>query len=175
MAVHQEPTSRKTPYPAQIQGGRHESSNLPPQQGFNRELLRVKAHWITDIFPDELVVQEKTISIIRNQFLTSFVETMPVRDIGRVVYINTPFFAGIQILGKNTAHELHIGGLDKKQAMKAKQLVEGLLLEDSGSIEIPGWMESKAHAHGDALQQAGKDLLSDSLTRNKYYRRSDRD
>ena len=98
-------TGRNMPYPAQIQSGKVESSTLPSQKGYNRELLKLKAHWITDIFPDELVVQEKTISIIRNQFLVSFIETMPVRDIGRVVYIDTPFFAGIQIIGKNTAHQ----------------------------------------------------------------------
>ena len=88
-------TGRNMPYPAKIQSGKVESSTLPSQTGYNRELLKLKAHWITDIFPDELVVQEKTISIIRNQFLVSFIETMPVRDIGRVVYIDTPFFAGI--------------------------------------------------------------------------------
>lgn len=168
MAFSRQQAHKKIPYPDRIQSGRYESSNLPAQQDFNRELLRVKAHWITDIFPDELVVQEKTISIVRNHFLTSFVETMPVCDIGRVVYINTPFFAGIRILGKNTAHELRIGGLNKTYAMKAKQLIEGLLLEESGSIEIPGWMESKAYKHGAALQQAGKDWLSDAPARDKH-------
>ncbi len=160
---------RKQPYPAQIQSGKVESSTLPSQKGYNRELLKLKAHWITDIFPDELIVQEKTISIVRNQFLASFIETMPVRDIGRVVYINTPFFAGLQIIGKNTAHELHIKGLNKRQAMNARELIEGLLLEETGAIDIPGWMESKAH--GAALQQAGKDLLNGSLSQNKHYRR----
>lgn len=97
---------------------------------------RQQAH----IFPDELVVQEKTISIVRNHFLTSFVETMPVCDIGRVVYINTPFFAGIRILGKNTAHELRIGGLNKTYAMKAKQLIEGCCWKNPVLSRYPaGW------------------------------------
>ena len=54
-------TGRNMPYPAQIQTGRVESRSLPSTKNHNRELLRVKAHWIADIFPDELVIQEKTI------------------------------------------------------------------------------------------------------------------
>ena len=159
---------RKQPYPAQIQSGKVESSTLPSQKGYNRELLKLKAHWITDIFPDELVVQEKTISIIRNQFLVSFIETMPVRDIGRVVYIDTPFFAGIQIIGKNTAHQLQIKGLNKRLAMDARELIEGLLLEEAGTIDMPDWIGSKDH--GAALQRAGKDMLNGLLIQNKHYR-----
>jgi hypothetical protein len=116
-----------------------ESSNLPSTRNYNRELLKVRAVWIADIFPDELVIQERTVSVIRNEFLVSYVETMPVKDIGRVVYVNTPLFAGIKVLGKNTAHELHIKGLRKRQALWAKDILEGLLLEKSGDIDIPDW------------------------------------
>lgn len=154
MADAHDNIDRKVPYPDHIQAGHHMSSNLPTEHNFNRELLRVKAHWVTDLFPDELVVQEKTISMIRNQFLTSYVETIPIRDIGRVVYIDTPFFAGIQVLGKNTAHELHVGGLNKAKAMNAKQLIEALLLESAGEIEITDWVNKSAHAHADALRHA---------------------
>lgn len=161
-------SNQKSRYPDTIQDGLFQSKDLPSQQNFNRELLRLKAHWITDLFPDVLVVHEKTVSIIRNQLFTSFVETIPLRDIGRVVYINTPFFAGIQIIGKNTAHELHIGGLNKNQAIQAKQLLEGLILENSGLIEIPGWMETTTHEHRVALSQAGKDNMTQKLSQNKH-------
>lgn len=161
-------TGRNMPYPAQIQSGRVESRSLPSTKNHNRELFRVKAHWITDIFPDELVIQEKTISVIRNEFLVSYVETMPVKDIGRVVYIDTPFFAGIQIIGKNTAHQLQIKGLNKRLAMDARELIEGLLLEEAGTIDMPDWIGSKDH--GAALQRAGKDMLNGLLMQNKHYR-----
>jgi hypothetical protein len=155
MADTQVQSDRTMPYPAAIQEGRVESSNLPSTKNHNRELLRTKAHWIVDLFPDVLVVQEKTISVIRNHLLVSFVETMPVRDIGRVVYVNVPFFAGLRIIGKNTAHELYIHGLNKMQAMKAKEIIEGLMLDDKGIVDIPEWLDVETRRHH--LLQAGHD------------------
>ncbi|MCA2293004.1 hypothetical protein JF735_05210 [Mycobacterium avium] len=106
------------------------------------------------MFPDELVIQEKTISVICNQFLVSYVETLPVRDIGRVVYVDTVFFGGLRIIGKNTQHELKIKGLNKQQAIKAKEIIEGLLLEDSGVVDVPHWVE--ADRRRDMLAEAGR-------------------
>lgn len=147
-------TGRKMPYPAQIQTGRVESRSLPSTKNRNRELFRVKAHWIADIFPDELVIQEKTISVIRNEFLVSYVETIPIKDIGRVVYVNTPIFGGLRIIGKNTAHELNIRGLNKKMAVEAKDIIEGLLLEDSGVVDIPHWIQTEKRR--EMLADAGR-------------------
>ncbi len=157
-------TGRNMPYPAQIQTGRVESRSLPSTKNHNRELLRVKAHWIADIFPDELVIQEKTISVIRNEFLVSYVETMPVRDIGRVVYVSTLIFNGLRIIGKNTAHELNIHGLTKKAAVEAKEVIEGLLLEDAGVVDIPHWIQTEERRN--MLADAGRnpdhhDVLTD--------------
>lgn len=148
-------TGRNMPYPAQIQTGRVESRSLPSTKNHNRELFRAKAHWIADIFPDELVIQEKTISVVRNEFLVSYVETMPVKDIGRVVYVNTPIFGGLRIIGKNTAHELNIKGLNKKAAVEAKEVIEGLLLEDAGVVDIPHWIQTEKRR--DMLADAGRD------------------
>ena len=147
-------TGRRTPYPAQIQSGRVESSSLPSTKNRNRELYKVKAHWIADIFPDELVIQEKTISVVRNEFLVSYVETMPVKDIGRVVYVNAPIFGSLRIIGKNTAHELNIKGLNKKAAVEAKEIIEGLLLEDAGVVDIPHWIQTEKRR--DMLADAGR-------------------
>lgn len=154
MADDRDNANRKTPYPAIIQSGRVESSSLPSTKNRNRELCRVKAHWIADIFPDELVIQEKTISVVRNEFLVSYVETIPVRDIGRVVYVNTPIFGGLRIIGKNTAHELNIKGLNKKAAVEANEIIEGLLLEDSGAVDIPHWIQTEKRR--DMLAEAGR-------------------
>ncbi len=154
MVDDQNKISRRTPYPAQIQSGRVESSSLPSTKNHNRELFRVKAHWITDIFPDELVIQEKTISVVHNDFLFSYVETMPVKDIGRIVYVNTLFFGGLRIIGKNTAHELNIKGLNKKAAVEAKEIIEGLLLEDSGVVDVPHWIQTEKRR--DMLADAGR-------------------
>jgi len=136
---------RAPPYPASVYGtypGTPKSNTLPATNDTNQELFRVRAAWIVDLFPDELVIQEKTVSIIRNSFLVSFVETLPIKDIGRVILIVTPIYDGIQILGKNVAHELHIRGVTKDKAERAKEVLEGLLLEEKGEINVPQWLRT---------------------------------
>lgn len=107
---------------------------------YNRKLLAIRASRWADFFPDELVIQEKTISVVKREFMVSYVQTIPVKDIGRVVYVDIPFFAGLEILGKNTAHDLKISGLKKVDALKAKEVLEGLMLEDLNATELPHWI-----------------------------------
>lgn len=145
---------RSEPYPLNIQSGLHESSTLPSVRNHNRELYRARASRWAEIFPDELVIQEKTISIIRRQFLVSFIETLPVKDVGRVVLVDTPIFDGLRILGKNVAHDLRIKGLRKDQARHAKEIIEGLLLEEKGEVEIPQWLSTEER--GEMLATAGQ-------------------
>lgn len=122
----------------------------------NHELFRLHASRFVDLFPNELVIKEKTVSVIDNQFLFSSIETMPVRDIGRVVYVNTPVFGGLRIIGKNTQHQLSIKGLNKKQAMAAKEIIDGLILEDTGVIDVPYWNEAD-NRRDELAEAAGRD------------------
>ncbi len=146
--------NRATSYRENIQQGKVQSVGLPATGSRNRELFRIKASRLVDFFPDELVVQEKTVSVVRREFMVSFVETLPVRDLGRVIYVNTPLFSGLRLLGKNTAHELHIKGLNKAEAMRAKDILEGLLLDDQGVVDVPEWLDSSTRRQ--ALEQAGQ-------------------
>ncbi len=109
-------------------------------EDYNRKLLAIRASRWTDLFPDELLIQEKTISVIKRTFMMSAVQTIPVKDIGRVVYVDMPLFGGLEILGKNTAHDLKISGLKKVEALKAKEVLEGLLLEDLNATEMSHWI-----------------------------------
>jgi hypothetical protein len=109
----------------------------------NRELYRARSYRWADLFPDELVVSEKTISVIKNDPLISAVQTIPIKDVGRVVFVDKIIFASLEILGKNTAHDLRIGGINKKKARRAKKIIEGLLLEDQGEISLPSWIEAE--------------------------------
>lgn len=109
----------------------------------NQELYRLKSSRLADFFPNELIIQDQTVSVIKNNFLNSQVETIPIRDIGRVIYIDTPFFAGLEILGKNTAHDLKLKGLIKRDAQKAKQIIEGLLLETQSDDNTTDYLKTQ--------------------------------
>lgn len=130
------------PYPADITLDASEPLPLASVHSQNRELMRIRASRWVDLFPDELIVQEKTVSIVRHTLFVSEAETLPVKDIGRVVFVDTPFFDGLRILGKNVAHDLHIKGLYRKDALHAKDVIEGLLLEENDSVHIPTWLSN---------------------------------
>lgn len=140
-------------------------ATLSSKNDTNRELFRVRASWIVDFFPDELVIQERTVSVIRNSFLVSFVETLPIKDIGRVILIDTPIFDGIQILGKNVAHDLHIKGLNKAVAERAKEVLEGLLLAEKGEIDVPQWL--RIDEKDELLAAAARDPLHHPLPKHQ--------
>lgn len=156
----------RVPHPSIAQVRPVKSNTLPTRNDTNQELFRVRAAWIVDFFPDELVIQEKTVSIIRNSFLVSFVETLPIKDIGRVILIDTPIFDGIQILGKNVAHDLHIKGLAKDKAQYAKEVLEGLLLEEKGAIDIPQWL--RTDEKDDLLAAASRGELHHPLPKHHH-------
>jgi hypothetical protein len=133
-------TGRIAPYSTDGRTGKSVSNDLPNVHTHNRELFRLKSSRFVALFPDELIIQEKTVSVIRRGLFMSAVETLPIKDIGRVVYVDAPFFAGLQILGKNPSHDLHIKGLNKGEAMHAKEVIEGLLLEDEAVVEMPVYL-----------------------------------
>jgi len=114
-------------------------------QQLNRELYRSRSSILVDLFPDELVIQEKTISVIKRDLFISSTQTITIKDIGRVVYTDGIIFGTLEILGKNTAHDLRIRGLTKARAVTAKRIIEGLILEDQAVIEMPDWIQAEQH------------------------------
>src|SRR5258706_15529131 len=108
--------TRTRPYPSTIQPGFYESSNLPPTQNHNRVLFRVKAVWPFDWYPDELVIQEKTVSAVKREFMLKYVETMPIKDIGEVVVIETLFLASVTLASTSPVYQLKIKCLRKSDA-----------------------------------------------------------
>jgi hypothetical protein len=126
-----------TPVPANFPGGHMDSHGLPTIEKYNRELFRLKASFMSGIFPKEIVIQEKTISVVRHELLMTNVETVSVGEIAGVIFIDKIIFASIKILGKSQYDNLYIRNLHKKEAHYAKALIEGLLLEDEGSINVP--------------------------------------
>lgn len=131
------PTGQSSPYPESAQAHAVETNSVPMVHCSNRELFRVRASLLVGIFRDEMVIQEKTVSIIHNGFLSSYVETLPIRDIGRVIEFNTALLCGLRILGKNPSHDIRMSGLSRQDVLQSKLLLEGLLLEDREEIEVP--------------------------------------
>ena len=90
----------------------------------DKELFRVKSFWMLDLFPNELIIRQKTLHVILRDFLSSNIETMMLDDISVVQVNNGIFFSSLVIRYRNPHEDLQISKIPKAQAMKAKAVLD---------------------------------------------------
>lgn len=114
-----------------------EKKILPVSEA-SRELFRARGAWPFDFFPDELVIEEKRIIVKRNMFpFFSTVSTIPINNLLIFELTNSIFFSSVFIkgaYGDNLATTFC--WLTHKDAQKAKEIVDGLRLKESESLEV---------------------------------------
>ncbi len=98
-----------------------------------------------DLFPDKYVVQDKTISIVRKRFfLSAWSETIPIKDIGSVRIYTGPFFATVILIKKILPPiSIELRTLWKKDAIKAKEILDALILKENKLITLPKGISQK--------------------------------
>lgn len=96
------------------------------------EPFRVKTKGLFEFFPDELVIEKKIVTIIKREFLSTNIETIPVREIGEVDLSEAgPFISTTLTIKERTAgREVEIKGLPKEKAEEAERLIEKLIREE---------------------------------------------
>ncbi len=105
---------------------------------FNSILFSAKTVWPFQLFADRLIIQEKNIGIIRKSFfMTHWSDTIQLNDIGSVILNSGPFLASLSIYLKLPQKEFTINNLQKRHAVYAKELIDGLLLVKENLITIP--------------------------------------
>lgn len=102
------------------------------------EVLRIKAVWPFDFFPDELIIEEKRIVVNRRHFfLFNTIDTIPISNIFVFEVTHALFFSSIYIKGGEFGGiEVEIKWLKLKDAKRAKQIVDGLYMREKGLIEV---------------------------------------
>jgi hypothetical protein len=130
----EEETMKERPQPSQ-------PKSVQSVQNQNPVLFSTKTYWPYDPFPDNLVIQEKTISFFRKNIFSSGVyQTIPVNKIsGSVIYIY-PGFAVLTINVKEEeakAETTHNFPLKKDVALQAKEILDGLVLKEQNIINFP--------------------------------------
>jgi hypothetical protein len=83
------------------------------------------------LFPNELIIRKKSITVVKRDFLTSNVETFLVKDIGLVQINNAVFFSQIRVSYKAPYEDILIAKLLKEEAKQAKSLLDRLMLMKS--------------------------------------------
>ena len=104
----------------------------------SKELLRAKGKWPFDLFPDELIIEEKRIVIKRNIFpFFSTTTTLPISRLTLFEWNKSILFSSVFIKGAYTDNiEITISWLSHRDAKKAKELIDGLSMKQNEAMEI---------------------------------------
>jgi len=91
-----------------------------------------------DLFPDSITISGNKIEISNSNFFASHqTSSIPLRDIANVEIQTSPFFASLKII--NIRYPMHphiLQYLKKRDAIKAKNIIDGLLVAMSQGADI---------------------------------------
>lgn len=102
-------------------------------------LFRAKTVFPFDFFPDDLIIDTEKVSvIIRDFFIAEQIFSIPIKHITHLSVEHGAFLAKLQILpGRIFQNQvLSIGHLKKKDAIKARNIIQGLVIADKENVTI---------------------------------------
>lgn len=119
-----------------------------PLSEASKELLRISSFWPFDLFPDEVIIEEKRVIINqRDFFLAHNVRTFLVNEI-TICQVNRAI-----LFSSLTINDITISWLKAEDAQKAKQLIDGLYMREKGVIEVK---EEDPLTQADILEKVGE-------------------
>lgn len=93
----------------------------------NRCIISISSNFLWNLFPTTINVEESRVTFIFRQFLSSQSHSVDIKDISNVFIESSLFSATLQIVSKTyIQNDIKIGNLNKKQAVKARMIIEGL-------------------------------------------------
>jgi len=93
----------------------------------NRCIISISSVFPWNFFPNTIDVEESRITIIFRQLFTSQSHSLDIKDISNVRIESGFFFATLQIVSKTfTQNDIKVEYLKKKDAYRAKDIIEGL-------------------------------------------------
>jgi hypothetical protein len=103
-----------------------------------RVLFRCSAVFPFDFFPDELSIEETRINIIEREFwATAEIKAVGISEITEVAVSTTILFATLRIGSRTFIDNLvEIRFLRKKDAMKARRIIEGLRILSGQDVDL---------------------------------------
>lgn len=101
-------------------------------------LIRLKGFFPLDLFPDEIVVDANKINIVYRYFIESEdTKSILIEDVEDVIIQTIPFFATLIIIDRRDPEKpTKIGFLKKKEAYRAKRIIEGLIIAKKKHIDV---------------------------------------
>lgn len=108
-------------------------------------LLRAQTVFPFSLFPDTIIIDTTKLSVIRKQmFATEHITTIPLKDISDATVQTALFLATLTVVymprasspGMVQPVEDHITSLKRADAMRAKDIIKGMLVASSENIDI---------------------------------------
>lgn len=101
-------------------------------------LFKCKSIFPFDLFPTDVIVDTRKVNIVFNQFFYSrAVQSIPIDNIFDVTTESNPFFAKMKIVDVGYRNnEIVINHLWKKDAEKARDLIQGLIVANQQGVKI---------------------------------------
>lgn len=103
-----------------------------------RVLLRANTFFPFDFFPDEIVIDENQVNIIRRRFIaTKDIESILISEIKSVTVSTSLFFSSLTISRlKPNYEDINIDYLPNQAAKDARQIIQGLMVSEKAEVDI---------------------------------------
>jgi hypothetical protein len=126
----------------------------------DKVLFSTKTVFPFDFFPDTLTINGNKIDlVISNFFFSSATTSIPLRDIANVEIETSPFFAKLKIVNIRYPMEpVEMSYLKKGEAVKAKNIIDGLLVSMSQGADVAAVDPKKMQAH---IEKVGTSAVED--------------
>ncbi len=117
---------------------RHEENFGNLVEKSDRVLIKIKAIFPFDFFPNELSVDVNKVNIITNYCLSQKVHSVMIKDICDVYIYKGLFFASLSIVdwGFDRNRSITINYLSKNKADKVLKIIQGLMVSAKQNIDI---------------------------------------
>ncbi len=129
------PQSEETPQPAK-QTATQKLDKIVNKT--NRVLHKTSSIWPFTMFIDDLVIDENKINFVfRTFFWSDHIHSILIRDISDVIVETSVLFARIKVIDRGfTEGSITISYLNKKEAILARRLIQGLAVAYENKIDL---------------------------------------
>ncbi|MFO0703596.1 MAG: hypothetical protein U0525_02625 [Patescibacteria group bacterium] len=109
-----------------------------PASDASKEIIRISGKRPFDLSPDELIIEEKRIVYKKNYFpWTSVVSTFLIDKMLECELTHSLLYSNLHIKANDvTPVDIRMSWLDHSEAKKVKEIIDGMRLANTKSIEI---------------------------------------
>lgn len=101
-------------------------------------LIKIKAVFPFDFFPNEISVDVNKVNIVNNYFLSQRVHSILIKDISDIYLDSSILFASLNIIdwGFNNNKSITINYLKKDEASQTLNIIQGLMVSSRQNIDL---------------------------------------